>query len=202
MKKSLLLICGCLLAAFSMNAQTKGDMSIGGDFGFTAGGTVIRTSVSGEGNKTSSSSSTPNGTFTLAPRFNYFVIDNLALNTGLTYDLIGGDDWTNHNFTIGIGLNYYLSLTKNFYYTPGFYWDFGVNTASSSDAAYFTTGLNFDFGRFEVKLNQHHALTLGLISLDYDFVGKTKRDGDVKISKGVNTVTFGVQSKIGYKYYF
>ena len=225
MKKTLTIIACCLFAASTgAFAQEKGEMAIGGSIGFS-GGTNNSQTIIKLGDKTNKSdmNKNPNGTFTLAPEFSYFVIDNLQLNAGFRYDLENSMDKDydeellisnngSHKYMFGIGLNYFVKVCNNFYYAPGFYYDFGGatlynnerigHTKTKHSESGFATGIELQVAKFEVKISKHFGLDLNLLSLDYDYIGLTEKVEEAKATLKTHDLDFRLGSHIGFKYYF
>ena len=72
----------------TLSAQEQGDFSVGGTIGVTGGSASLKTSTTTNDQTNTTNSSAPEATgFKLAPMFNYFVIDNLQLSAGLSYQM-------------------------------------------------------------------------------------------------------------------
>ena len=96
MKKFLLSAALIAAATFSLSAQEKGDMAVGGTLGVSGG----------------VESETSNAQFELSPQFSYFVIDNLELSAGLKYTLDAVEKNTLNVAMFTVGANYYLPLVN------------------------------------------------------------------------------------------
>ena len=223
MKKLLTIVACMAIATTAVFAQQKGEMTIGGNLGFGVKSNGITTTTKIAESSVKTHDATPSGSFNITPQFGYFVIDNLQLNVGLSYDMSTSKTYENkdrneyfrkseHKYTLGIGLNYFVKICNNFYYTPGFFYDFGgisynqkereEDTVITNNKGGFTTGLDLNIGQFEVKINKHCGFTLNVLDLQYDFstVQYQKKEAKVKIDR--NNVDFALASKIGFKYYF
>ena len=86
--KKILLIAVLGTAALALSAQEKGDFSVGGVIGVSGGSNSSKISTTVANETSSTNSSSPAATsFTLSPMFNIFVIDNLQLSAGLSYQM-------------------------------------------------------------------------------------------------------------------
>ena len=222
MKRFLTIISCAVLMGSTAFAQKKGDMTLGGNLGFSAGSSNWKSITEVENVTTTTKDNTPSGSFSIAPSFSYFVIDNLQLNVGLDYTMNSEKSFddhkektirdSRHQYTVGIGLNYFVKLCNNFYYTPGFFYDFGgvninhkvtkENEVEKKTRSGLTTGIVLNIAQFEVKVSNHCGLTLGLLDLDYDYCSTHRTNEKVTYTIKNNDVFFKLSSKIGFKYYF
>lgn len=222
MKKNLIILGCALFLSAAASAQTKGDMTIGGNLGFGIGSHSWKSITKVDNTTTTSKDSTPSGSFSFIPSFGYFVVDNLQLNVGLGYEMSAEKSFddnkskktidSRHRYTLGLGLNYFIKVCNNFYYTPGFFYDFGgvssihkvskENETKKTTRSGFTTGFDLNLVQFEVKVSNHCGLTLNLLNLEYDFTTTHRTSGDIRYTQNSNDIFFNLSSKIGFKYYF
>ena len=127
--KKILLIAVLGTAALALSAQEKGDFSVGGVIGVSGGSNSSKISTTVANETSSTNSSSPAATsFTLSPMFNIFVIDNLQLSAGLSYQMgrefsrKDSNDKNLYNFThiaLGvIGAHYFVPVIKERLYIP------------------------------------------------------------------------------------
>lgn len=216
--KKFLLIAALSAACFSVSAQNKGDMAVGGVIGVSGGSSTVTTSINGNSTSTNSPSSTM---FEFSPEFSYFVINRLELSAGLNYgmqrDLNSTTaDGTNLYSTTNIamftiGANYYIPILGNkLYYTPGVKLGFGggsytsQNTTSSKSTTKipFAFGLDVELGTVEFRPVGFLGISLNLFDLSVAYNTINTGTGSIKLS----TTTFGVGlnygMSAGVKYYF
>ena len=211
--KKILVLFTALTAALTVSAQQKGSFSVGGTFGITGG--VQSISIRFDDDSKTTASAPTAVKFGLSPRFNYFVIDNLELNTGLEYalqrDFIGtdSDDKNLYQFTntalFVLGAHYFVPIVKNvLYYTPGIDLGFGggsiieqsSRTKSDKTEIPFAFGCGIDLGKFEFKPIKQIGVTLNVFSMA---VATVKSKDIVSTSFAAD---FACSSSIGVKYYF
>lgn len=214
--KKVILIFAALVASATMFAQQKGDMYIQGNLGLglTSGINNIsaKTNVGSEKHTGLSSNANNLFNFGIAPKYGYFVADNLEVNVALKYNLglTGNSGYekadgektddtpsntTVHTFMVTPGVSYHLPLVSGkLYYTPAFGVGFGVmgtaskvgSTTESGDPV-FAFGFNLDLAAFEYRLNSKMALTANFAGLEYILGTKTETE---------NTTVAGTEVKV------
>ena len=118
--KKILLIAALAAACLTASAQNRGDMAVGGIIGINGGSTSSAVSLNGN----TTTTKTPAGTmFGFSPQFSYFVIDNLELSAGLSYQMQRDPNGTTSDGTylfsttniamFDIGASYYIPLIGN-----------------------------------------------------------------------------------------
>ena len=211
--KKILVLFTALTAALTVSAQQKGSFSVGGTFGITGG--VQSISIRFDDDSKTTASAPTAVKFGLSPRFNYFVIDNLELNTGLEYalqrDFIGtdSDDKNLYQFTntalFVLGAHYFVPIVKNvLYYTPGIDLGFGggsiieqsSRTNSDKTKIPFAFGCGIDLGKFEFKPTNKIGVTLNVFSMAV----ATVKSNDIVATSFATDLAYS--SSIGVKYYF
>ena len=194
--KKCILIVAAMVAGLSLSAQQKGDMYVSGhlNLGLNSNATTVGvSSKSGNEKHTGFESSTANVfKFGIAPKFGYFVADNLEVNVALKYNLgttgytgkekVDGEvekdtptSYSQHTFMVAPGVSYYLPIVADkLYYAPSFGIGLGFmandskagSTTTSSDPV-FGFGLYLDLAAFEYRLNGNMALTANIGGLEY-----------------------------------
>ena len=220
MKKLIVLIAASFIGLCA-SAQNKGDMYISGSLSINGGNSSSKVDFN---NNTTKTKEPGDFTFSIAPQFGYFVIDNLEVNIGLEYSLSkkyletenDTNLWANTNlFAITPGVKYYVKICDKFYYTPGAKLSFGfgsTKTQVSPDTTVktpiFAFGLNLSALAFEFQPCEHLGIMFEAGSLDYTFAKVTKKDTvdntTIKTTGITNNVNFGLNlgASIGFKYYF
>ncbi len=189
MKKFLLSAALIAAATFSLSAQEKGDMAVGGTLGVSGG----------------VESETSNAQFELSPQFSYFVIDNLELSAGLKYTLDAVEKNTLNVAMFTVGANYYLPLVKGkLFYTPGVQFGFGGGSQivdfggeKLTGKLPFAFGFSADLGKFEFKALDCLGVTLN--ALDFTVLYLTT---EAKTAVTNFTAGFNYGMSVGVKYYF
>lgn len=189
MKKFLLSAALIAAATFSLSAQEKGDMAVGGTLGVSGG----------------VESETSNAQFELSPQFSYFVIDNLELSAGLKYTLDAVEKNTLNVAMFTVGANYYLPLVKGkLFYTPGVQFGFGGGSQNVDFGGEkvigklpFAFGFSADLGKFEFKALDCLGVTLN--ALDFTVLYLTT---EAKTAVTNFTAGFNYGMSVGVKYYF
>lgn len=224
--KKILLIAVLGTAALALSAQEKGDFSVGGVIGVSGGSNSSKISTTVANETSSTNSSSPAATsFTLSPMFNIFVIDNLQLSAGLSYQMgrefirKDSNDKNLYNFThiaLGvIGAHYFVPVIKErLYYTPGIEFGFGggSNVAQNSSSNKTTTKIPFVFafnanlGTFEFKATEHIGISLNVLDLSVSTATVRNENTQLNIiTKSTSTsfvagLNYGISA--GVKYYF
>lgn len=209
------MIAALAAACFTMSAQNKGDMAVGGVIGLSGGSATI--SYSNNGTTSSDKSSSPT-LFEFSPEFSYFVIDNLELSAGLNYTLQSehiGDDgdrklYMNSNIAMfTIGANYYIPLVDGIlYYTPGVKFGFGggSNVIQTSADRTVNTKIPFAFG-FDAELGTIEFKPLDFLGVSLNFLDlsvtyATTGEGNGKTATTNFAAGFNYGMSAGVKYYF
>lgn len=230
MKKFFVLLSAMSIAAVSFG-QVKGEMSVGGKLGITAGSLTGSTTVS-VGNNASTEKNNPfsNVNFIIAPEFNYFVIDNLQITGRLAYGVssvgirdIEDNNYRNrvntHSFMIGPAVSYYLKLADNFYYTPEFgiyasvYVEESITKAAGEknivkSPAFGGADLQFHLASFEYRPTPGLGISMNLLSMDVNCLTATETETvagmevKAKTNKTDFNFNFGAGITVGVKYYF
>ena len=224
--KKILLIAVLGTAALALSAQEKGDFSVGGVIGVSGGSNSSKISTTVANETSSTNSSSPAATsFTLSPMFNIFVIDNLQLSAGLSYQMdktFKTTDANNknlfnfsHTALFVIGAHYYVPIIKgSLYYTPGIEFGFGggSNVSQNGDGSSTTTKIPFAFafnanlGTVEFKPIDCLGITLNV--LDFTITTVTNRremaQANTVYKSTYTTFLAGLNYGIsaGVKYYF
>lgn len=232
MKKTVLFIAAILCTSLAF-AQKKGEINIGGEFGFGfTGKTTVKTSSSVNGNKSSDTQKYDNDSFNfnLGASGSYFILDNLAINAGIGYDVVTNpssdpdldiDLKSLNGFKISAGASYYVELCKNFYWTPGLvisnsYKGHGekddkLSIKTSIGINTFTLGLNL--ARLEYRFNQHYSVFTNLGGLYLNINSNTMKMKSTENSDYYTTTTttpsfsFSLAStkyspSLGFSYWF
>ena len=211
MKKIVLLSAVlCMLSVTSVYAQKQGNMYISGSINMSGSNTATIT-----GNF---SQKQPGGfQLGITPQFGIFIIDNLDVHLGLSYEFIkqpatSGTYSTNTSlFSIMPGVTYYLQIAgSNFYYTPGL--DLavgfgGVNSKSESTKTKVANVTAFSISLSLLAFEFQPVDKIGIIfqagDLTYalDHLKDTGASGSVV---NTNTFNFGINlsTTLGFKYYF
>lgn len=210
----------------TLSAQEQGDFSVGGTIGVTGGSASLKTSTTTNDQTNTTNSSAPEATgFKLAPMFNYFVIDNLQLSAGLSYQMdktFKTTDANNknlfnfsHTALFVIGAHYYVPVIKgSLYYTPGIEFGFGGGSkvSQNGDGSSTTTKIPFAFafnanlGTVEFKPIDCLGITLNV--LDFTITTVTNRremaQANTVYKSTYTTFLAGLNYGIsaGVKYYF
>lgn len=194
--KRFVLIVAAMVAGLSLSAQQKGDMYVSGHLNLGLNSSITSLGSSSKFNdekQTGFESETANNfKFGIAPKFGYFVADNLEVNIALKYNL-GTTGYTGrekvdgkvekdtpkgsnlHTFMVAPGVSYYLPIVADkLYYAPYFGIGLGFmandskvgNTTTSSDPI-FGFGLYLDLAAFEYRLNNNMAITANIGGLEY-----------------------------------
>ncbi len=204
-------VCGCT----AMSAQDKGDMSVGGILGFSAGST--KTNVTA-GSTTMKGDNTPSTfSFQLSGDFGYFFADNWKIGASLGYSLTSqptektDDKWLKDRVNlvaIGPSISYYLRITDKFYYTPSF----GIFCAIGnykSDVSHSVThkqacagfAMGLEMGSFEFKPTSRWGIAVDMVSLSFSDT-KVKEDSDHYAWNMGTSFSFGISPSVGINYYF
>lgn len=194
--KKCFLIVAAMVAGLSLSAQQKGDMYVSGhlNLGLNSSTTALSSSSKfGNEKHTGFESSTVNVfKFGIAPKFGYFIADNLEVNVALKYNLgttgstgkeredgnVEKDTpvaYSQHTFMVAPGLSYYLPIVADkLYYAPAFGIGLGlmaneskVGNATTSSDPVFGFGLYLDLAAFEYRLNGNMAVTANIGGLEY-----------------------------------
>lgn len=221
MKKTAFILICSLITGSALFAQSKGDMYISGSLGVNGGN---HKTVISSGN-TSTTIDTPNTVyFNIAPKFGYFIIDNLEVNLSLEYDLTktyndeinGKKLWDRDNmFYITPGVNYYFKLGDKFFYAPGFHLSigFGNNVIQETPETKTSNGqfgfkMGFDLLNFEFKPTDNIGITLNAGGLYYNMTSSSSSETTLDVTttykRTNNSIDFGLnlETSIGFKYYF
>ncbi len=194
MKRTFVTLFAVVLLSSAAFAQLeKGTMLAGGEFGLE-----LNTNKSKYRNQTTTNSKSTS--FTLEPRFGYFVIDNLAiggeisLTSSVSKDELDGDKTTDNSFAIGPFVRYYFpaKIFLEGQYSAGF-----ANTKysnSNEKDKYNLGGWSLASG-YAIFLNDNVAVEpmLGFQSVSY----KNKTDGEAEW-KNVNA---GMFFRVGFQIY-
>ncbi len=214
MKKVIILLAAALMAGSAAFAQSKGDMYVGGGLTLGAGSTNYSEgaySVKG----------TNPTTFTIAPSFGYFVLDNLRVGAGLSLGITGqstgeGDSKVRNNrttFLVGPQVAYYLRLSDKLYYTPelGIYGGAVTETYKAGSVKVSQSGGAFKLGlslaQVEFRATDKLAFAVDVMNLSYmnlsTKVDDVNEDGEpikTKVSEG--TFNFDINATLAVRYYF
>lgn len=216
--KKILLIAALAAACLTASAQNRGDMAVGGIIGINGGSTS--TAVSLNGNTTTTK--TPAGTmFGFSPQFSYFVIDNLELSAGLSYQMQRDPNGTTSDGTylfsttniamFDIGASYYIPLIDSkLYWTPGIYLGFGGGSVVSQNSTSsktttkipFAFGLNAGLGTIEFKPVDFLGISLNLLDLTLVYTEINTGSSNVKVSTSAFEAGLNYGISAGVKYYF
>ena len=180
----------CLMAIlatsiFSISAQTKGEMYVGGSVGL--GTTSV---ISGSNSATGVS-------FNIAPEFGYFVIDNLKVGASVSYGVESGSPAT-HTISVMPNLAYYVRLCDKFYYTPGLSVGFVCGISEGISMPGF--GLGLSLGSFEFRPIEKLGVSFNVLSFEYALLTYRSDYGNVNMN-GID-FRLGATPSIGLKYYF
>lgn len=188
--KRFFVILVCVFATiFTVSAQKKGDIYVGGNLGIG----VSHASATYKGYNDSAAATAID--FSLAPNIGIFVADNFMVGLGLSYGVESSDeDIVIHSLFVGPSLSYYLPLGKHWYYTPTL--DLGFCYAASDGEGVPGFGLGLSVVGLEYRPTPNIGISGSLLSLDYMLLA---RDG-----LKVNMVDFGLKLNptVGLKFYF
>ncbi len=194
--RKIILIVAAVIGSLSLSAQQKGDMYVSGNLNLGLNSSITSLGSSSKFNDekhTGFECETANNfKFGIAPKFGYFVADNLEVNIALKYNL-GTTGYTGrekvdgkvekdtptasslHTFMVAPGVSYYVPIVAGkFYYAPYFGLGLGFmandskvgKTTTSSDPV-FGFGLYLDLAAFEYRLNNNMAITANIGGLEY-----------------------------------
>ena len=216
--KKILLIASLAAACVAASAQSKGDMAAGGIIGISGGSSSSAISVNGNTTTTKTPSSTM---FGFNPEFSYFVIDNLELSAGLSYQMQRDPNGTTSDGTylfsttniamFDIGASYYIPLVKGLlYWTPGLTLGFGGGSIVSQNRANsktttkvpFAFGLNAGLGTVEFKPVNFLGISLNLLDLTLVYTEINTGSNNVKNSVSAFSAGLNYGISAGVKYYF
>ena len=187
--KKIILITACLLSiVLPVSAQQKGNVIFGVDFGIG----VNNTSVSANGYGSLGSASSLD--FTIAPKFGFFVANNLRLDIGLGYGVQSTSDDATHALTLGPMLSYYVSLCENLYFTPAI--ELAYCYASSAGEGYSGFGVGATLLGLEYKVSEKIGISGSLLSLNYILFPK----GGVYLHN--LDLSLSINPKVGIRAYF
>jgi hypothetical protein len=189
MKRFFAILLCAFATIYTVSAQKKGDVYMGGNLGIG----VSHTSATYEGYGDFAAATAID--FSLAPNIGIFVADNFMVGLGLSYGVESSDDdIAIHSLFVGPTLSYYLPLGKNFYYTPTL--DFGFCYTATDGEGVPGFGLGLSVVGLEYRPTPKMGISGSLISLDYALLA---RDG-----LKVNMVDFGfkLNPTVGLKFYF
>ena len=187
--KKILVTLICAFATLGVaSAQQKGEIYVGGDFGVGVNNTSMAIKDFGK------LGSSTNVDFTIQPKVGFFVADNLMLGFGLGYSLDSVEDTTNHAFTIGPSLSYYIPLCEKLYYTPTL--DLAFCYAATDDNGVPGFGIGVTLFGMEYRPSKKIGISGNLLSFNYTLLAKN--------GTRINTVDFGltINPTIGVKFYF
>lgn len=212
MKKILFAALAMLISATAVFAQKKGEMYVSGTIGMNVG---VNTLSYHSNSATTTYRNPYNHTFELSPSYGYFVADNVEINANFRYGVNSVNHYEDetsvrdgrsgtHKLTFGFGTNYYVRITKNFFYTPGigvglgFADIFETEGSVKSDVYCFVFGLGLDLGKFDVRVNRNFGITFNMLRMDYELMSRKVGNED-RVNSNNLAFTTGV---IGLKYYF
>lgn len=216
--KKILFIIALAAASFTVSAQNKGDMSVGGILGVSGGGANVTTSFSGNSTTVKSPGTT---SLEFSPEFNYFVIDRLELSAGLNYTMTreqisttsdGANLFQTTNVAMfAIGANYFIPLFgSNFYYTPGLRLGFGGGSVASQTSLNskstmkipFVFSTDLEFATFEFKPVDFLGISFTLLDVSIACYNMDTGSDNVKMSSTSYRAGLNYGTSIGVKYYF
>lgn len=176
MKKFLVLCIGMLMACtVTVNAQSKGDMYLGGN---------LSLGVSTTGIKNFDSETTVG--FGIAPEFGYFFANKWKVGMGISYYV----QEETHTMSFMPNIAYYVPIVKNLYYVPEFAIGGGFVAANGETEGMFQLSLNL--ASLEYRPTQKMSFGVGLVNLNY-----------MKFGDAYN-VNFGILTSptVSFKYFF
>ena len=219
MKKNLilLLIPSILLACttFSVSAQEKGEMSLGGQLNLSTG-SIAQSFVNNRGLREETKSPS-NTSFMLGVGYDYFAAKNFRIAIWVGYELAAepsekvGSKWyynTANLFHIDPSIAYYVKIVNNFFYTPTIYLPFNigyvkvpVSESTSTVVPCLGGGIYAYPVSFEFRITEHFAMECG-----YGYLGFTStKVQNVNTGADIITNTFAFKLNslsICAKYYF
>jgi hypothetical protein len=171
MKKLLILILG-IITSVNLPAQTKGEISIGGQIGMG-----LTSNLYDEGNLS----------FSISPEFGYFVTNRLKIGIKCGYEMTI-DRYVAHLITISPNISYYIKVIDNLYYTP----QLDISGVLGSDG--YGIGSSIMPVGFEFRPKPQWSINFGLLTFSY-YILPVYRNPHI-ISFNIGT------SYIGMKYNF
>lgn len=197
----------CLLGSTSAYAQYQGDMYISGSIGMSGSSSKQIT-----GNTTVKS---PGGfQMSISPQFGYFVIDNLEIHLGLSYNfsksVVNNTAFINTStFALIPGVNYYLSIVDDrFYYTPGLNLGIGFGGVNGKEGAVkqklgnvTTFSLSFSLLSFEYRPVDRFGISFRAGDMTYSFMQMKYTDNSRVNTNGFD-LGLNLNASIGFRYYF
>lgn len=215
MKIIIIFAAALLLGCSAMSAQNKGDMSVGGIFGFSAGASktnITSNSTTVKGDNVPSAAS-----FQLNGNFGFFFADNWKLGASLGYTFTSeptskkDDKWLKNRANIvliGPSISYYVRITDRFFYTPGvgvycavgnYKTDLTSSISHKNSCAGFA--MNLELGSFEFKPTSHWGIAVGLVNVSFADV-KVEEDSDNYSWTTSTDFSFGIKPSVGINFYF
>lgn len=223
--KKIILLSVMAIMGLTLSAQKKGDMYVSGSFSISGG---TESGMAKTGNTKINASEPLPFSFSFAPAFGYFIMDNLEVNASLGYKInrsapngnsTADRNYYNfsHEFVISPGAKYYFPIVDGkFFYTPGAALSIGFDASSSrvndntvtKDPAGFIFGLGLDLVSFEFRPAEHIGVIFSAGSFGWSLKSSTDKNTaggvETKTVSTTNTVNFGLNTgaTIGFKYYF
>lgn len=200
MNKRILIIAAAAFATcFSLSAQKKGDMVVGGSLSLTGTATTISSNI-GDGD----SEGEGDFAFQIAPSFGYFIADKLLVGGEIGFE--SKDDIS--ALTIAPFAQYYIPLLGNILsYTPGV--SIGVGFGFAEETSPFLLAATISPFALEIKPTRHIGINVSLGSLYYSMASTTIESEVMGKDLNVTTTThaYGFEFKdainsIGVRYYF
>ena len=215
MKRIIVLAAAFVFGCTAMTAQNKGDMSVGGILGFSAGST--KTNVTSHSTTVKGDSTPSTFSFEISGEFGYFFADNWKIGAALEYGLTAqpttkdDDKWLKDRVNlvaIGPTISYYLRITDKFYYTPAFgiFCTVGNYKSALSHSvthkqacAGFAMGLQI--GSFEFKPAPRWGIAVNMVDFSFSDT-KIKEDSDNYAWNMGTSFSLGIKPSVGINYYF
>ena len=171
-----LLLSLSVLFSTTAFAQEKGDMNVGGSIGL---------GITAVGNDGLSESAV---TFSFAPEYSYFVVDNFRVGADLSLSIV--EELT--TFTVESAFSYYVKLVDKLYYTPELRIGGGLAASDGYSTGLFSLGL--DLFALEFKPSNRIGLSVSLVNMSFIALPEVE----------INTFNFNLISspQFGFRYYF
>ncbi len=190
MKKILAVGILAFVAYYSQAQTAKGNMMIGGSFGFGS------TSYEGSPDK--------NNFFSFSPSFGYFVSDNLAVGSGLSFTHNSTSSGINQNSNNSFGLTpfvRYYKFTSNEKFAFFGQATLGISTYRNESGTSVSKGTGMSFSvapGFSYFFTNHWAMDLSLAGLG---VSSSNPNGASNNSSSIG-LTLSMSPSIGLRYHF